>query len=178
MNKQHQRDGFRTCQTSKIERFTRTLNNWKTLIGFVKRTVLDVRQGSKCASFISNIIVINWLIIYLNLLLRHPKCHTRASWSFEPFYMVFIILQPPSMFARFRCWLKQHVGTSPSSCNKHSSFYFLDQYLGASRPKTTIWFLYFQNCLIFATFFAKLLIFFQEHLQSVIIYWTAFFLSI
>ena len=43
--------------------------------------------------------------------------------------MVFIILQPPSMFARFRCWLKLHVGTSPSSCNKHSSFYFLDQYL-------------------------------------------------
>ena len=45
--------------------------------------------------------------------------------SFKPFNVLFIILQPPSMFTRFRCWLKLHVGTSPSSCNKHSSFYFL-----------------------------------------------------
>ena len=32
------------------------------------------------------------------------------------------------MSTRFRCWLKLHAGTSSSSCNKHSSFYCLDQY--------------------------------------------------
>ena len=35
---------------------------------FAKRTVLDVWQGSEYASIISNIRVINWLIIYWSLL--------------------------------------------------------------------------------------------------------------
>ena len=139
MNKQHQRDGFRTCQTSKMERFTRTLNNWKTLIDFAKHPVLDVWQGSKYASFIWNIIVLNWLMICLNLHRRHPKCLSHEGKLVVRTIQYGIYYSPtPSMFARFRCWLKPHVGTSPSSCNKHSSFYFLDQYLGASRPKTTI----------------------------------------
>ena len=47
--------------------------DWKTLISFTKRSVLDVWQGSKDASIKSNIIVMNWLIIYLSLLRRLPK---------------------------------------------------------------------------------------------------------
>ena len=41
---------------------------------FAKRTVLDVWQGSEYASIISNIRVINWLIIYWSLLCQGPKC--------------------------------------------------------------------------------------------------------
>ena len=74
MNKQYHRVGFRTWQTSTMEHFTKILSNWKTLLSFAKRPILDVWQGSKYASIISNIIVINWLIIYLSLLRRLPKC--------------------------------------------------------------------------------------------------------
>ena len=139
MNKQYHRGGFRTSQTFKMERFTKILNDWKTLISFKKRPVLDVWQGSKYVSIISNIIVSNWLIIYQVCFVDPQNVHcTRANWSFEPFSMVFVILQPPFMFARFSCWLKLYIETSPSSCSKHSSFYFLDQYPGARRPGTTI----------------------------------------
>ena len=47
--------------------------DWKTSISFAKRPVLDVWQGSKYASIKSNIIVMNWLIIYLSLLRRLPR---------------------------------------------------------------------------------------------------------
>ena len=47
--------------------------DWKTLISFAKRPILDVWQGSKYASIKLNIIVMNWLIIYLSLLCRLPK---------------------------------------------------------------------------------------------------------
>ena len=47
--------------------------DWKTLTSFAKRPVLEVWQGSKYASVKSNIIAMNWLIIYLSLLRRLPK---------------------------------------------------------------------------------------------------------
>ena len=141
MNKQYHRGGFRTCQTSKMERFTKILNDWKALISFAKRPVLDVWQGSKYASIKSNIIVMNWLIIYLSLLCRLPKCPSHEGklvLGTIQYGIYYCRLRTSTMFTRFRCWLKLHVGTSPSSCNKHSSFYFLDQYPGARRPRTTI----------------------------------------
>ena len=74
MNKQYHRGRFRTCQTSKMVRFTGVLNDWKTFINLARHHILDIWQGSKYASTISNIIVTNWLIIYLSLLRQPPKC--------------------------------------------------------------------------------------------------------
>ena len=51
------------------------------LINFAKRHVLNVWQASKYASIISNIIVINCLIIYLSLLRRPVKCPSQACPS-------------------------------------------------------------------------------------------------
>ena len=93
MNKQYHRVGFRTWQTSTMEHFTKILSNWKTLINFAKRPVLDVWQSSKCASIISNIIVINWLIIYLSLLCRLPKWPSQEC-NHSIWYLLFSNLHP------------------------------------------------------------------------------------
>ena len=86
-----------------------------------------------------------------------------------PIPMVFIIFQPQSMFTRFKYLLKLDVGNCPSPCNKHSSFYFLDQYpAGESQELPSNFFIF--KIGQFCYFFAELLIFFQEHLQSDIIY--------
>ena len=62
--------------------------------------------------YYSNKLVDNTYVCLINVQNVH---HT--SLSFEPFNLVFIILQPPSIFTRFRCWLKLHVGISPLPCN-------------------------------------------------------------
>ena len=38
------------CQTSKMESFAKTVNDWKLLIIFAKPSVLDVRQGFEFTS--------------------------------------------------------------------------------------------------------------------------------
>ena len=40
------------CQTSKMERFAKLVNGWKQLTIFAKSFILDVEQGSECASAI------------------------------------------------------------------------------------------------------------------------------
>ena len=79
MKKQYHIGGFKTCQRSKEERFTKIIDEWKALISFEKLPVLDVWQGSEYASVISNIIVINWLIIYLSLFCLLPKCSSHKG---------------------------------------------------------------------------------------------------
>ena len=139
MNKQYHRGGFRTCQTSKMERLTKILNDWKTLISFAKRHVLDVCQGLNKLYYIKYYRVINWLIIYLSLLRRPPKCLSHEGKLVLCTIHYDIYYSPTFVHVRkVQIWLKLQVGTSPSSCNKYSSFYFLDQNLGARRPRTAI----------------------------------------
>ena len=39
-----------SCQTSKIKRFAKIANGYKALAVFAKHPILDVWQGSECAS--------------------------------------------------------------------------------------------------------------------------------
>ena len=78
INKQYHRGAYKTFHTSKTKCFTKIVNDWKALISSAKGPVLDVWQGSKYASIIWNVLVINRLIIYISLLHWCPKC-----WSYE-----------------------------------------------------------------------------------------------
>ena len=109
----YHRSGFRTCQTCKMACFTKIVNDWKTLIGFPKRSVLDVWRSSENASIISNIIVINWLIIYLSLLLpcRRPKCPSHEGKLVPRTIQFGIYDSPPCIHMHKVQMLAEHVGT-------------------------------------------------------------------
>ena len=92
-------------------------------------------------------------MIYLSLLCPRPKCLSHESKLVLGTIQFCIYCFLTFIFTKFKCWLKLLVETSPSSGNTHCSFYFLGHYPEARRLRTTIKFLYFQNCLVFATFF-------------------------